>query len=320
MFLPNKEPSTILIIDDNVVAIRLLADMLKDLGQIKFSATAEGGLDLARKFNPHLILLDVEMPSMDGYDVCKELKADPLTSGASVIFVTAEKSTESEIKALQGGAVDFISKPLNHLIVRARVEAHLKIQQQAAALRRLANRDGLTGLFNRRYFDQAIEMEFLRHRRQQLSLAVAFVDIDHFKPFNDAYGHLQGDACLARVASALEVSTKRPGEFVSRYGGEEFVAVLPYIDLDGAEKYGATLCEAVQLLNIPHSGSSVGNIATISVGVAAIVPDEGSSVQQLIERADQALYRAKAEGRNRVVTWNAGDTMEINTGVPRQSA
>jgi len=103
------------------------------------------------------------------------------------------------------------------------------------------------------------------------------------------------------------VSTKRPGEFVSRYGGEEFVAVLPYVDLDSAAKYGATLCEAVQLLNIPHSKSSAGNIVTISVGVSAIVPDDGSSIPQLVEQADQALYRAKSGGRNRVVTWAAGD-------------
>lgn len=306
MSLPKEEPCSILIVDDSVAAIRLLADMLKDMGQIKFSATAQGGLDLARKFNPLVILLDVEMPSMNGYEVCKQLKADPTTSGASVIFVTAEKSTESEIKALQGGAVDFISKPLNQLIVRARVEAHLKIQRQAAALNRQANRDGLTGLFNRRYFDQAIEMEFLRHRRQQLSLAVVFVDIDHFKLFNDTYGHVKGDMCLEQVASALEVSTKRPGEFVSRYGGEEFVVVLPYVDLDSAAKYGATLCQAVQLLRIPHSRSGANEVVTISVGVAAMVPDDGSSVTQLIEQADQALYQAKAGGRNRVVTWAPG--------------
>jgi diguanylate cyclase (GGDEF)-like protein len=306
MSLPKEEPCSILIVDDSVAAIRLLADMLKDMGQVKFSATAQGGLDLARKFNPLVILLDVEMPSMNGYEVCRQLKADPTTSGASVIFVTAEKSTESEIKALQGGAVDFISKPLNQLIVRARVEAHLKIQRQAAALNRLANRDGLTGLFNRRYFDQAIEMEFLRHRRQQLSLAVVFVDIDHFKLFNDTYGHVKGDMCLEQVASALEVSTKRPGEFVSRYGGEEFVVVLPYVDLDSAAKYGETLCQVVRLLRIPHGRSGANEVVTISVGVAAMVPDDGSSVTQLIEQADQALYQAKAGGRNRVVTWAPG--------------
>ncbi|HEY8027671.1 MAG TPA: diguanylate cyclase [Burkholderiaceae bacterium] len=303
MAVSTEDQSTILIIDDSVVAVRLLAEMLKDLAEIRFATNGADGLQLARNYHPQLILLDVEMPLMNGYEVCRQLKADAATSDISVIFVTAETNRDSEIRALQGGAVDFISKPLHHLVVRARVSAHLKIQRQAAALMRAATRDVLTGLYNRRYFDETMESEFLRHRRQGLSLGLVLVDIDYFKPYNDTFGHLGGDECLRKVATALADASQRPGEFVARFGGEEFVAVLPYANIGEASGYGEKICAAIRSLNLSHPASPQGGLVTISVGVTAHIPDEGDTARSFIEEADQALYRAKSSGRDRVVAW-----------------
>jgi len=299
-----EDQSTILIIDDSVAAIRILADMLKDMGKIIFATSGETGLKLAHEHLPQLILLDGEMPLMNGYQVCQTLQANPLTREASVIFVTAENTTESEINALEVGAVDFITKPLNQFVVRARVRTQLKLQQQSAVLKRLANRDGLTGLYNRRYFDEMIEQEFDRHKRQGLSLGLALIDIDFFKKYNDFYGHLEGDTCLKKVATVLGESTMRSGEFVARYGGEEFVAVLPYTTAEHAVSYSDKLCQRIRSLDIPHH-DNVGSVVTISVGVSATVPDASTSILQLIDEADKALYHSKSTGRGRSTAWSS---------------
>ncbi|PRC94930.1 GGDEF domain-containing response regulator [Solimicrobium silvestre] len=299
---PIEEPCSILIIDDSPTAVRMLADMLKDLGHITFATNGEAGLKFAQEIQPQLILLDVEMPSMNGYEVCQRLKANPTTSESAVIFVTSDSTMESEIKALEMGAVDFITKPLNQPVVRARVRTQLKLSQQAAALSRLVNRDELTGLYNRRYFNEVIESEFQRLRRQELSLGLAFIDIDHFKKFNDRYGHQEGDRCLQKVASSLNNATLRSGELVARYGGEEFVAVLPHISIDQVAIYGEKLCKAISDCGIIHQDSEFG-IVTISVGVTAAIPTSTISVHQLIKETDKALYASKSTGRNRCTTW-----------------
>jgi diguanylate cyclase (GGDEF)-like protein len=296
-----EEQSRILIIDDNATSIRLLSAILKDLGRIWFATSGEAGIALAREHQPQVILLDVEMPLMSGYEVCKLLKENPDTRDASIIFITGQSSMESEIQALEAGAVDFITKPLNQPVVRARVCTQLNVQRQAEALVHLAKRDGLTGLFNRRYFNEMIELEFSRHQRQGHFLGLALIDIDHFKTFNDGYGHLEGDTCLSMVAQTIALATKRPGEIVARYGGEEFVVILPYTALEDASKYAARLCEKVYDLKLPHQFSACANVVTISVGVAALVPSENTTIRQLINAADQALYRAKATGRNRAI-------------------
>lgn len=296
-----EEQGTLLIIDDSADMIRLLSEMLADVGRIYFATSGAEGLKLAAERRPHLILLDVDMPRMDGYQVCAQLKAAPETRAASVIFVTGSSDSDSEIKALEMGAVDFITKPLVPPVVRARVRAHLKLQLQANALARLATRDGLTGLYNRRYFDQMVEKEFQRHKRLEQPLALALIDIDHFKPYNDNYGHQEGDACLRRVAQAIGTATRRPAEVVARFGGEEFVVLLPHTAADEAAKYGDWLCRHIEELGLEHRYSSCGTHVTISAGIAVGVPADADTSQQLIRAADQALYRAKREGRNRAV-------------------
>ncbi|MES2354052.1 MAG: diguanylate cyclase [Pseudomonadota bacterium] len=290
--------SLMLIIDDSVDNIRLLSGMLKDQGQILFATSGEAGIQLAQQRQPDLILLDVEMPHMNGYAVCRQLKADANTQRSAVIFVTAHTTAESEIEALEAGAVDFITKPLNPPVVRARVQTHLRLQHHSAALSKLAVRDSLTGLYNRRYFDDQLENEFKRHRRQQLPLGLALIDVDHFKMYNDGYGHQEGDICLGKVANAINSSTRRPGEIVARYGGEEFVVILPYATPEDAQKYGELICKRIQELNIAHAHSATAHNVTVSVGLTSAVPDDSNSTRQLIKAADDALYQAKFAGRN----------------------
>ncbi|HAT30020.1 MAG TPA: diguanylate cyclase response regulator [Janthinobacterium sp.] len=302
MSLAPEQDSVILIIDDSVDAIRLLSGMLKDQGSMLFATSGAAGIELARQRRPQLILLDVEMQVMDGYEVCRRLKADSELQDCAIIFVTAHSTMESEIAALDAGAVDFITKPLNAPVVRARVRTQLKLQRATAALTRLANKDGLTGLFNRRYFDEQLEREFLRHKRQALPLSLAFIDIDCFKAYNDHYGHQRGDACLRIVAEAIAAATQRPAEIVARYGGEEFVVVLPYTTAQEAAKYGAHLCLHIAALALPHGHSPVAPHITISVGIASDVPADGHSAHTLLADADRALYLAKAGGRDRAVS------------------
>ncbi|APC19143.1 hypothetical protein BLL42_00320 [Pseudomonas frederiksbergensis] len=295
------EQNLILIVDDSVDTIRLLSGMLKDQGQILFATSGETGIRLAQERQPQLILLDVEMPGMSGYEVCAALKGDPSTSGCAVIVITAHTGVDSEVAALASGAVDYITKPFNPPVVRARVQTHLRLQQHNQLLLQLANRDGLTGLYNRRFFDEALAVEFERHRRQKMPLGLILIDIDHFKAYNDHYGHQGGDECLKRVSAAIGATTRRPGEVVARYGGEEFVVILPHTGTDDLQKHGEWICKQVRSLNLEHQSSATASSVTISAGLACIVPNQSDSMQQLIAAADQALYQAKSTGRNRAV-------------------
>jgi len=168
-------------------------------------------------------------------------------------------------------------------------------------MRQLANRDGLTGLYNRRYLDEALPQEFERHRRQCLPVSLAIIDVDHFKAFNDHYGHQQGDLCLQRVATAIDTAARRPGELVARYGGEEFAVILPHTGAEEGQKYGDWLCAHIRSLQIAHGYSATASTVTISVGLASLVPAAQSSTYALIAAADHALYQAKAAGRDRTI-------------------
>lgn len=288
----------ILIIDDDINLIRMLSQILKDFGRILFASSGERGLEIAREQKPDLILLDVAMTPMDGYEVCRRLKSDEATSGGAIIFVTANVGMEVEIACLDAGAVDFIAKPLNPPVVQARVRTHLRLKQNSAALESLARHDAMTGLYNRGYFNSAIESEYRRLQRHQLPLGIALVDIDYFKNYNDTYGHIGGDAALSAVARALELATKRPGELVARYGGEEFVVLLPQVDELILRQYGQMLCDKVFALQIPHAASACSHYLTISVGLSLVVPNNDFSPEALLEQADRALYQAKRNGRN----------------------
>ena len=292
--------SVILVIDDDPAMAGFLAFMLNDKGQIISATSGESGLGRARVSRPDLILLDVSMEGMDGFEVCRQLKADPVTSSIPVLFVTAGDDEEIEVHALELGAADFIVKPLRPAIVRARVETQLALRKHIVAMEQLANVDGLTQLYNRRYFDQTLEVEMARHRRQKQFLALALIDVDHFKHYNDTLGHQCGDDCLREIGKLLAACTRRPGEMAARYGGEEFVVIIPDCSPGAAVHYGERLCAKVAQLALSHPSSRHGMV-TVSLGVVSVIPDSVITARTLLEAADQALYQAKNQGRNRCI-------------------
>ena len=292
---------TILIIDDSPHVIRLLTALVEGKALVHFAKNGTEGIKIAKKLLPAVILLDIDMPGMNGLEVCRELKNDPDTRNSAILVVTGHNNDIMEIAALEAGAVDFIGKPVNGPIVQARVQTHLTLQMQSAKLRQLAHHDGLTGLFNRRYFDESLEAECRRHRRQNQTLGLAFIDIDNFKLYNDHYGHLLGDDTLKLVATALNTAARRPGEVVARYGGEEFAAILPNVSRDDLQAFGMRLCDQVRQLAIPHAYSTPAGVVTISVGLTCQIPSAQDAPNQLMLAADAALYSAKADGRDRAV-------------------
>jgi diguanylate cyclase (GGDEF)-like protein len=299
-----EDKPLLLLIDDSPQDLRLLGSLIKEQGQILFATSGREGLKLAAERTPDLIMLDVELPDLSGFEVCRELQQNPETRGSSIIFVTSHQSPQHEVAALEAGAVDFISKPFNPPVICARVKIHLTLKRQNKLLQSLVSIDGLTGVFNRRYFDEQSEVEWKRHFRQGHSLGLAMVDVDHFKQFNDRFGHSAGDECLKTLARTFQQSTRRPGEFLARYGGEEFVFVLPHLNQEDILRFGQHLCAEVLALKIPHPASSA-QFVTISLGAVASVPTPETQLQLLVEQADQALYQAKASGRNRCQLFNS---------------
>lgn len=290
----------ILIIDDAALSSRVLAYMVRDIADVEVAVDGESGLMQAVQWLPDLILLDVEMPGMNGFEVCKQLKEREDTRDIPVIFVTSCDTTDDELMGLEAGAVDFISKPFNPPIALQRIRTHLTLKHQSDMLRELASRDGLTGAFNRRYFDQQLNEEVRRHLRAKQPLALLMVDIDFFKNYNDIYGHPQGDLCLKLVAKTLAGLARRPGEFVARYGGEEFAVVLPNTDADAAPAQAEQIRASIAALAVEHRGGTALHIVTLSIGIA-ILGATIDNTDALLAAADMALYRAKALGRNSVV-------------------
>jgi diguanylate cyclase (GGDEF)-like protein len=291
----------ILVVDDAMENIQILHAALQDEHEVLFAMDGPRALEIARTQEPDLILLDAVMPGMDGYAVCRELFAAPETSDIPVIFVTALKSPEDETRALDAGAADFISKPVNAAVVRARVRTQLTVKRQRDALRALILLDALTGAANRRAFDERLEAEWRRCGRAGLAVSLLMVDIDHFKLYNDHYGHQAGDTTLVEVAGAMLRAAGRSQDLVARYGGEEFAILLPQLDTQGATGVARRLMHELALLDLPHAASPTSPRLTVSIGIASMVPDEHSQPSSLIQAADALLYQAKADGRNRYV-------------------
>jgi diguanylate cyclase (GGDEF)-like protein len=288
----------ILIVDDAMENIQILHQALQDEHDVLFAMNGQKALHIAQHQLPDLILLDAMMPDLDGYAVCAALRASEITRDIPIIFVTALKTPEDETRALSAGAADFISKPVNAAVVRARVRTQLTVKFQSDALRELTLTDSLTGVANRRAFDERLIGEWRRCARSQMPIALILVDIDHFKNFNDAYGHQAGDACLTRAGEAMARAAMRPQDMLARYGGEEFALLLPYEDTAGAETVARRVLEEIAQLHIPHARSSVGPMLTVSMGVASMTPNDRIEPAVLVRAADALLYDAKAGGRN----------------------
>ena len=289
----------LLIVDDQPVNIQALYQVFAHDHQVFMATSGAQALQLCREKQPDLLLLDIQMPGMDGYEVCRQIKADPELAALPVVFVTAHSDAETETRGLDLGAVDFISKPFSPAVVRARVRTHLTLKVQSDLLRELVFIDGLTGVYNRRHFDERLAREFQRARRQGSSLALMMIDVDYFKRFNDRYGHLAGDDGLRRVAMALKAQLKRPGDLLSRFGGEEFACVLPDTELAGALSLAEAMGEAMTALDIAHADSDVASCLSVSIGVAALHTHGTLAAADLVTAADEQLYLAKSGGRRR---------------------
>jgi len=253
---------------------------------------------------PDLILLDIVMPDMDGFEVCKRIKTIEKTKDIPIIYLTGMNNEYDEEYGLSLGAIDYITKPFKPSILRARVRNHLQLKYYRDRLARIGMIDGVTGIPNRRRFDEVISLEWRRATRSSQPLSLIMGDIDYFKNYNDTYGHLEGDACLRKVANRFCEILKRPGDLVGRWGGEEFACILPETEIGGAVTVAERIRKGIIDLAIPHLSSPIAPVVTVSLGVTTMVPKPGQDPIELIRRSDEALYKAKKAGRNRVAVFD----------------
>jgi diguanylate cyclase (GGDEF)-like protein len=288
-------PPQILIVDNDAAGVQSLGGLL-----------AKDALRRVRDLAPDLIMLDAELPGMSGFELLQALKADAELAPVPVIVLAAHTDAGFEVSALEMGAVDFIAKPYRSSLVLARVRLHLGMKQMADELRKATTVDPLTGVANRRQFDQSLSREWLAARRSGDSIALLSVDVDHFKSYNERYGRAQGDECLRLVAAALKSACRRPADVVARYDGQEFMVLLPQTARLGAEHIGRRVLDAVQSLDIPHEESSPTHFLSVSVGIA--FHDDQSryrnddvrfTAEDLLAAANKALAAAKRAGRAR---------------------
>lgn len=290
----------LLVVDDQNINIKIMHELFRNSCEVFMATNGEQAIQRCRDIKPDLVLLDVEMPGMNGYDTCLQIKATPELADICIIFVTGHITEQDEIKGFELGAVDFIRKPINPLITQVRVNTHLLLKQQADILRSIAMIDSLTGLANRRQFEEVLDIDWLQCIREQQPLSLIMLDIDFFKQYNDHYGHRAGDSCLQQVAKALRNLVTRPYDLVARYGGEEFVIILPSTDLEGAIHVAQKMVQGISDLGIEHQASAISNTLSISAGLACIIPSANLQTEILIQTADQELYRAKRKGRNQL--------------------
>ncbi len=304
----NARRPRLLLVDDQPLLLRTLYPLFSSDHDVFMATSGPQALDFCQKNPPDLVLLDVEMPQMDGIEVSRQMKLSPELNGIPIIFVTGHSDTEAETRCWDAGGVDFITKPFNARTVQARVQVHLALKFQADLLRRMAFVDGLTLVANRRFFSDRLELEWRRCQRNHLALSLLMIDVDYFKSYNDHYGHQTGDTCLGQIATCLKHCLTRPFDLVARYGGEEFACLLPETGLDAAVALAHKMESAVRQLQIPHAVSSCAPVVTISIGVASAapdpqfhaIPDQQQGMANFIKQADRCLYAAKHAGRGQV--------------------
>ena len=289
--------SCVLIVDDQPANVRVMAEALKGEHELRFATNGEKALEMAHAGDVDLILLDVVMPDLDGFEVCRRLKADERTSAIPIIFCTAKEEEEDETRGFDAGGVDYITKPIIPVTVRARVRTHLELKRTRDLLAELAHIDPLTGIPNRRRFDASLEGEWERASRNERWLSLAILDVDYFKRFNDTYGHARGDECLRAVARAVGELARRPGDLVARVGGEEFALILPETDAPAMQRMMDGLLGRVADLGIEHASSMCASHVTVSVGAVTLIPNGSHDARGAFETADRLLYEAKESGR-----------------------
>lgn len=292
---------SVLIVDDEKSSIRVLHHILQPEYTVFTAKNGQTAIEMTKEYMPDLILLDIIMPDMTGYEVLVELKNSDITRKIPVIFITGLSSVEEEEKGFLMGAVDYIIKPFNNTIVKVRVRQHLQIVKQIRTIERLVMIDPLTDIPNRRSFNNQLDIEWKRAIREKKPISILMIDVDKFKLYNDRYGHMQGDVLLQTLAEIFKRTLKRSADFVARWGGEEFVVLLPNTDLNGALEIARQMLANVKDAVIPCPEGSDTKI-TVSIGVNSQTPGTDSTVDSFISKADKALYAAKEAGRDRICT------------------
>jgi diguanylate cyclase (GGDEF)-like protein len=299
--MEEEKKNSLLIVDDENVNLKILVHILHDDYVIYTATNGANAVEKAKEFRPDLVLLDIVMPDMNGYETLSELKNYEETKNIPVIFITGLTDEGDEEKGLTLEAVDYITKPFRSTIVKLRVKHQIQILNQLRTIERLSMIDQLTSLPNRRNFDERLNMEWKQSIREKWPISLLMIDIDKFKNINDNYGHQQGDIILQIVARTFHKSFKRPSDFAARWGGEEFVVLLPNTPMDGALDVAERIRTDVEATDIFYTDGSKIRV-TISIGVNSLVPLHDNSINEFISKADKALYAAKDSGRNKVVS------------------
>jgi len=292
----------ILIVDDSPKDLEIMKNILAERHAVITAESGKQALDILKRGNFDLIILDIVMPDMSGFQIYEIIKKDQTTHDIPVIFVSNKSDEDNETKGLELGAIDYINKPVSPSVVKARVKNHLALKRYRDILEKQARIDALTGLANRRYLDEFLDKEGKRVLPSGARIAILMIDIDYFKKYNDRYGHLKGDKCIKNIAKILRESVKRDTDFVARYGGEEFVVVLPNTAIDGAKKVANRLKKNIKKAKIKHKKSKISKYVTISIGIAVGKSNYNGGSNYLLGMGDKALYQAKNKGRNNVVT------------------
>lgn len=319
----DENAAMVLLVDDQAMIGEAVRRGLAHQENIDFHFCADPHQAIAQAIliKPTVILQDLVMPGLDGLTLVREYRANPKTRDIPIIVLSTKEDPLIKSAAFAAGANDYLVKLPDNIELVARIRYHsrsymtllqrdeayraLRVSQQQLldtnlVLQRLMNSDGLTGLSNRRHFDEYLELEWRRSIREQTQLSLLMIDVDYFKAYNDAFGHLEGDEALRQVAKAIRANSSRPSDLPARYGGEEFALVLPNTSPGGARLLAEKLRQSIASMNIPHVAPSQGSSLTVSIGLATVVPQVGSHSRQLIQSADQGLYAAKHNGRNQV--------------------
>lgn len=324
----SSQPLILIVDDEKTIRLVLRRAMEREGYHLMEAATGEECLEICQQLMPDIILLDAMMPGIDGFTCCHELKQRLGENCPPILMITVLEDQASVDLAFEEGAMDYITKPIHWAVLRQRVrrilqscwvmaelkrqiererlltaqleETNQKLAIANQELQRLALIDGLTQISNRRCFDEYLQQEWKRLKREKLPLSLILCDLDFFKAYNDTYGHQAGDECLKIVASILTECACRPADLVARYGGEEFAIILPNTPVEGAMEVAQRARKLIKEKMIIHQGSIVEPYLTLSLGLTTVIPHAEVSIDQLILAADQALYQAKMAGRNRI--------------------